>query len=286
MTVSGRSHSAIIALSILAVLVFAAAATAAPVGDRVTDVIVGRNNRGPFTLSWTNIEPSSVTVVVNGLTLRKGEHYSIDCEKGLISFTSPVKADAIVRVSYNIIPGKSQRNTGQLNVPITLNVFQKQDASLQITGLYAQDNPQNPEAAKALVGIGGEKKWSTTKFSSQFFVSQRREDGRQGSQAEPGGHTALKLGTESTFGALKVFGSFAQAGEGFAGGKETGIAQGKRTSEMLVTFSPDSKLQASSRLQQVESVAGGEKTVAQEHNVVVKPSEETKIALSHTVTEA
>ncbi len=272
---------------ILAVSVVATAVAAAPMGDRVTDVIVGRNNRGPYTLSWTNIDLSSVIVVVNGLTLRKGEHYTIDSEKGLISFTSPVKADAIVRVSYNTVPGKSQRNTGQLNVPITLNVFQRQDANLQVTGLYAQDDPRNPDVGRVLVGIGGEKKWGSTKLSSQFFVGQRREDDRRATQPESGGHSAFKVGAESEFGSLKVFGSLAQAGQGFVGSKETGIAPGNRRSEMLVTFSPDSKLQASSRLQQVENLtAGGGKSVVQEHNVVVRPSHETKIALSHTVSQA
>lgn len=272
---------------ILTASVVVAAVAAAPTGDRVTDVIVGRNNRGPYTLSWTNIDLSSVTVVVNGLTLRKGEHYTIDSEKGLISFTSPVKADAIVRVSYNTIPGKSQRNSGQLNVPVTLNVFRGQDANLQVTGLYVQDDPRNPDAGKALVGIGGEKKWGSTKLSSQFFVGQRRDDDRLATQAESGGHSAFKVGAESEFGSLKVFGSLAQAGRGFVGSKETGIAPGKRTSEMLVAFSPDSKLQASSRLQQVENLtAGGGKSVVQEHSVVVRPGEETNIALSHTASQA
>ena len=276
-----------ILLLTLAVLILSAVTAAAPVGERVTDVIVGRNSRGPYTLSWTNIDPSSVIVVVNGITLKRGEHYNIDCEKGVISFNSIVKNDAIVRVTYSTTPGKSQRNTGKVNIPVTLNVFQRQDASLQVTGLYMQDDPRNPDVGKTIVGVGGEKKWAQTKLSSQVFLSQRSEGETRTSQTSSGSGSAFRLGTESNFGALKVFGSLTQAAEGFAGTKETGIAAGKRTSEMLVTFSPDSKLQASSRLQQVENLtAAGGKSVVQEHNLVVKPSEETRIALSHTVAEA
>jgi hypothetical protein len=47
-------------------------------GEMVTDVIVGRNNKGPYALSWTNIDSSSVVVICNGLMLKRGEKYNID----------------------------------------------------------------------------------------------------------------------------------------------------------------------------------------------------------------
>ncbi|MGQ9455785.1 MAG: hypothetical protein ACUVRS_03505 [Armatimonadota bacterium] len=270
---------------ICAIVLTASVAFAVPTGELVTDIIVGRGNRGPYTLSWTKIEPSSVTVIVNGITLKRGEHYNVDCEKGLISFNSAVKNDAIVRISYAIIPGKSERNTGKLSVPVSLSVFQRQDASLQVTGLYVQDNPKNPDSGKTLVGIGGEKRWGQTKLLSQFYVSQQGDE-KSGGQGSSSDRSAFKVSTESYFGSLKVFGNLVHAGQSFAGGRETGLGQGKKVTEMGVVFSPDSRLEASSRFQQLaDSTALGSKSVLQEHKVVVKPTDETKIVLTHTSTE-
>ena len=172
--------------------------------NEVTDVMVGRNNKGPYMLSWTNMDPASVRVVINGMTLKRGEKYNIDYAKGMISFTSTVLTDAIVRVSYSKVPGKSQQNTNKVNVPVTLNVFQGQDASVQVTGLYAQDDPKNPDAGKTVVGVGGEKKWDTSKVSSQFFMSQRNEPNKNGAGGDAWDRSAFKLGSETAKGLYYV----------------------------------------------------------------------------------
>ena len=272
------------------VLVFLAfsAVYALAAGEMVTDVIVGRNNKGPYVLSWTNIDPSSVVVIVNALTLKRGEKYNIDFAKGMISFTSIVLNDAIVRESYSLIPGKSDRNAGKVSVPVTLNVFQRQDASVQVTGLYAQDDPNNPDAGKTVVGVGGEKRWATSKVTSQLFTSQRNEDGKPGQEGDAWERSAFKVGSETTVGAFTIGGSVLHAGKEFAGGKETGLGQGKRASDMAVSFSPGSKVQASARVQQSEDTAGaatGSKSLTQEQSVVVAPTQGTKVALTHTTTE-
>ena len=264
------------------------AACAAASGEIVTDVIVGRNNKGPYPLSWTNIDPSSVVVIINGITLKKGEQYDIDCAKGIISFRSILLNDAIVRVSYSLIPGKSERNPGKISVPVTLSVFDRQDASLRVTGLYAQDDPKNPEAAKTVVGVGGEKKWAQSTLTSQFFVSRRKQDDRLGTEASSWDQSAFRVGSQTTLGAFTFGGSMMYAGKQFAGGSETGLGQGKRAGDLLVSFSPDSRLQASAGVRQTEDTVGaaaGTKSVIQEQNLVVAPADGTKVAVSHTSTQ-
>ena len=273
-----------------ALLVLALAAPVVPAvsgsgAGTVTDVIVGRNTKGPYPLSWTNMDPDSVRVVINGMTLKPGENYGIDYAKGMIAFTSNVLNDAIVRVSYSTIPNKSQPNTGKMSVPVTLNVFQRQDANVQVTGLYAQDDAKNPDAGKTVVGVGGEKKWGASKVGSQFFVSQRNATGKP-EEGDAWDRSAFKVGSETTVGKFKVGGSLLHAGKDFAGGTETGLGVGKRAGDLSVAFAPASGVEASVKLQESEDTGGatkGSRSSLQEQSVAVTPIEGAKLAVTHSL---
>jgi len=248
----------------------------------VTDVVVGRNNKGPYTLSWNNIDAGSVVVVLNGRTLKKGDNYAIDCAKGTLAFTTVLLNDALVRISYTTT-AKSQQNSGKLNIPVTLDIFQRQDAALRVTGIYAQNDPNKPDSAKTVLGIGGEKSWKNSKLTSQMFVSQAGD-------ADKGGawdRSAFKVGSENTFGALKFTGSMLRVGSDFSGGTETGLGVGKEATDLALAFNPNAKVQAGVKFVTSEDTAGaakGAKSSLQQQNVALAVSDTGNLALTHTQT--
>ena len=252
----------------------------------VTDVIVGHNNRGPYSLSWTNVDPRSVSVVVSGRTLKNRADYNVDTDKGILGFSSVLMTDAIVRVSYRTIPGKSKRAVGNLNIPIALDIFQRQDASVKLMGLYAQDDPNNPEAGKSVFGFGGDKRWATSKITSMLLMSQRNTD--DGEQVGVWDRSAFKLGGDTKVGAFSFAGSYFHSGSGFAGGKEYGVAVGKDTMDFATTFAPNKTLQATAKFQQNEDTAGqtkGNYSSVSEQGLVFTPLDSTKFSFTHSATE-
>ena len=83
--------AAFVALSIFA---GASLCGAAGPGDGiVTDIIIGHNNKGPYCLSWTGVAPDSISVVLNGRALIRGQDYNIDLTKGNVSFNSVLDDD-------------------------------------------------------------------------------------------------------------------------------------------------------------------------------------------------
>lgn len=258
------------------------------VGDTITDVVVGRNIKGPYTLSYVDFDPGSVRVVLNGRTLKKGEDYNVDSSKGLISFNAVVLNDVLVSVSYNLIPSKSKQNAGTVNVPVILNVFQRKDANVQVTGLYAQEDPKNPDVTKTIVGLGGEKTWAQTKIGTQFFLSQRndpKEDLQTGNTWE---RSAFKVSSETDTGKVRLTASMLHAGSEFAGGKETGLGVGKEVMSLALSTSPIKSVRFTAEMQQTEDTAGaskGNRSTVQEQNLVVTPNDKTTVSLVHKATE-
>ncbi|MGB9620411.1 MAG: hypothetical protein ACPL7K_08370, partial [Armatimonadota bacterium] len=114
------------------------------------------------------------------------------------------------------------------------------------------------------------------------------QDDRPGAEAGSWDRSAFKLGSQTTVGTFTFGGSMLYAGKEFLGGKETGLGQGKRASDLIVRFSPSSRIEASAAVRQSEETVGsaaGTKSVTQEQKVVLAPADNTKVALSHTATE-
>lgn len=260
-------------------------ASAEPVGGIVTDVIVGRNNKGPYHLSWTEIDPKSVVAVINGRTLGRDE-YAIDTSKGTVSFSAVLLRDALVRFTYSLTP-KSKKNAGNTSIPVTLKLLSKDDANLQITGLHVAADPGNPNAGKTIIGLSGERAWSAGKVNSQLLTSQDNDapDRDQGSAMD---RSVLKVGAEAGNGPLKFTGSLLNAGEKFSGEKEFGIAAGRQESDFAVRFNPGKRVEAAASMKTVEDTAGknkGSGSVVHEQTLALTPSDATRVSLSHTVKE-
>ncbi len=252
--------------------------------DTVTDVIIGHGNKGPYALSWTGFDPATMRVVVNGMTLKQRDNYVADPTKGAISFHSTVLNDTIVRVTYSVASRNAKRNPKTVNVPVTLNVFQSQDAKIDVSGLYTQDDPNNPDGGKALVGLGGERNWANSKVTTQVYVTQRN---RSGNADGPGvwDRAAFRVGAENTMGRFKFSGSMLQSGQAFEGGKETGFGVGRRASDFGVSFAANPNLSAGARMQQSEDMVSGNRSSLIEQSVSATLKPGTNVALSHSTSE-
>ncbi|MGI6296656.1 MAG: hypothetical protein ACOX3G_11270 [Armatimonadota bacterium] len=251
----------------------------------VTDVIVGRNTKGPYSLSWTNFSADDISVVINGRTLKKGSDYNIDIAKGIVSFNSVLVNDAIVRVSYRTLPGKSQKATTGSSIPVTINLRSGQSGNLKMMGLYAQSDPKNPNAGKSVIGFGGDRAWKTGKMDSMMLLSHDDNNSDVSSMWE---RAAMKFGGDTNVGKLKLTGSYLHSGQSFAGGKEYGTDVGKDLMSFAAAFAASPKVQAAASFKSSEDTAGknkGVKTVTNEQSVAYNPIDSTKLSLVHSTNE-
>lgn len=252
----------------------------------VTDIVVGHNNRGPYYLSWTDFSTDSISVVINGRKLQKGADYTIDPAKGIIAFTSLLATDAIVRVSYQTLQGKSKRAVSGASIPVTLNLRSSAVGSLSVTGLYTQADSKNPDSGRSIIGIGGDRKWGTGKLNSQFLISQVNDS--DGSKGGVWDRAAMKLGGDTSLGIFKFSGSYLHAGESFAGAKEYGTGVGKDVMSFATSVAPSKSLAADASYQSAEDTVGatkGNRTVTNAQNVAFTPIDSTKLSFSHTTSE-
>ncbi|MCE5199883.1 MAG: hypothetical protein ABFD54_04045 [Armatimonadota bacterium] len=252
----------------------------------VTDVIVGHNNKGPYTLSWTNIDDDTVEVVLSGRTLRRGNDYTIDSANGLMSFNAILLNDAIVRVSYKITQGKSQPTSKSVSVPVSISLLQGQNSSLNVTGLYKQDDPNNPEAAKTVVGLGGNKSWSGGKLDTMFLMSQRMNDTSGADQGTAWDRSAVKLGNSTNIGQLKLTGSYLHAGNQFTGSKEYSTGVGKNAMDLGAVYGSANSFQASFKFQDNADTVNGNYAKVNEQSMTYKPGDSTRLSVAHSVNES
>lgn len=250
---------------------------------QVTDVVVGHNNRGPYYLSWTDFDKDGISVVINGRSLRRGSDYNIDISKGIITFNNVLANDALARVSYRILPGKSKRASGPASIPVTLNLRASESGNLRVLGLYAPDNPKNPNAAKSIFGLGGDRKWGAGKFDSMFLISQRNDD--KGTGGALWDRAAMKFGGDTSIGLFKFSGSYLHSGGQFEGGKEYQTGTGKEAMSFSTEFAPSKTVLASASHTSSEDTAGdkkGQQTVTDEQRLTFAPQEATKLSFSHS----
>lgn len=251
----------------------------------VTDVIVGRNIRGPYSLSWTNFSSDNVSVVINGRSLKKGADYNIDIEKGLISFNSVLINDAIVRVSYRTIPSKSKKATAGSSIPISLNLHDSGSGSLKMMGLYSQGDAKKPDSGKSVIGLGGDRKWQKGKLDSMLLISQ---GGENADTADMWERAAMKFGGDTSLGKIKVTGSYLHSGQAFSGGKEYGTDVGKDQLSFGAAFDASKNVKASASFRSSEDTVGknkGVRSVINEQKVDYTPEQSTKFSLMHSTNQ-
>lgn len=261
-------------------------ATPDPGLDTLTDVIVGHSNKGPYLLSWTEIDPKTISIVVTGRTLGRGD-YTIDLAKGMLWFSANLLQDVAARVSYKTT-SKSRSTTGTASLPMTFDVFGSKNSNLQVTGVHVQTDPQRPDSGKTIVGLSGDQTWGTSKLTSRVLMSQDN-DARRGEEGGNAERSVVNVGAETRVGAFTFKGSYLTAGSKFTGQKEYGIAAGRQQSDFAVHFVPNKRVEAVASFKTTENTAGenkGAASVAQQQKVIVSPTDTTRVSLTHSTAES
>ncbi len=264
------------------------AQSAVDANGTVNDIVIGRNNMGPYSLSWTDIDASSISVLLDSKTLKNGADYNIDPSKGIIAFDKALLSGVVVRVSYRLIPGKSQANSGNIAVPANINLVDTKDTSLSITGLYTKDNPKKTDAAKTIVGMSGSKSWAGSKISSQFLVSQRNDDSKSGAQSDTWERSTMKFGAETRLGGLVLSGDFMHAGKAFEGSKEFKTDLGKEVQNLNALYTSGRYLQATFKFANSDDTAvnpEGVRNKILDQSVALTPTSATKILFANNSLE-
>ncbi|TFH47905.1 MAG: hypothetical protein E4H01_07365 [Lysobacterales bacterium] len=194
--------------------------------------------------------------------------------------------DAIVRVSYQTVQGKSKRAVNGASIPVTLNLRNSATGSLSVTGLYTQNDSKNPDAGRSIIGIGGDRQWGMGKLDSQFLISQVNDS--NGAKGGVWDRAAMKLGGDTSVGLFKFSGSYLHAGESFAGAKEYGTGVGKDAMSFATSVAPSKSLAAGASYQSAQDTTGaakGNRTVTNAQNVAFTPIDSTKLSFSRTTSE-
>lgn len=257
----------------------------------VTDTVVGQGNKGPYSLSWTQIDSTTVSATLYGRALRNGTDYNIDCANGAISFNSVLLTDAVVFVSYKKTAGKSKSTSTDTSQPVAVSLMTGQSANIKLMGLYKQNNDDSDDSdtGKAVIGVGGEKKWSSSTFESMFLMSQATDSSSSSEQGSAWDRSAFKLGNTMDVGSLNLTGSYSHAGTDFLGSDEYSMAAGQRAMDFAGVYNGGKSLRATFKFQDTQQTDDDDDDTTysrvNKQEVAFTPSGATKISMAHSVTE-
>ncbi len=185
---------------------------------RTCSVFVGQNKTGTYTLGYRNVHDKEIVVQVDGRALKENE-FSVDRGKGMFSFKTSLKATSIARVDYLYEPLRSPRNDNPASAPVTLNLLQNANGSLQLTALPGAGGGQgDANDALLVLGMSGKASLAGGGLTSQILFGT----GTPGGGKKDGGlwdRAGLRLGYHAQGGANNALdASFVRSGAGFAPG--------------------------------------------------------------------
>ncbi len=251
----------------------------------VVDVMLGKNMKGPYYLSWRPVEQGTENVQLNGRRLQRDKDYTIDYASGTIAFTEAVDSKSIIRIEYSRDPQKAVQNTTPTVLPMSYDLLRKQDASLQLLGLYKQGDANNQNPTDITVfGFAGERKSKEAAMSSMFLYGGEGSSSTSDSDKSFLDQSALKLGGSTKTDDFQLNMSYARIGEHFAGAKEYKLQQGSEVMDFLAVYNPTDVLTLSSSFKRSENLKEekkGEVLSTTEHKIVVDPKDSSKLTLLH-----
>ena len=254
--------------------------------DAVTDVITGNNTRGPYFLAWRKVDQGSEVVAVGTGQLTRGDDYAIDCASGVLSFTRSIPAGSVIRVSYRLKQGISEKNAATASLPIKLDLAQGERGGLSIVGLYKQNqraarSPAADGPGIGVFGISGSRKFGKSAETSTLFLTGAGD----GSQDRTfWGRSAMTFGASAGSQKLSFKATYTRAGEEFAGSKEYGLQKGMEVANAAISMNPSDRLSVMSSVTRSADIGGvgkGAESLATESSVAYSPSKATRIIATH-----
>ncbi len=213
-----------------------------------SDVIIGRNLKGPYLLTWKGVRPGSETVLRDGIALKPGIDYTLDADTGAMAFPAPLRPDQLLRVSYRADRPESALNPKSLALPVKIDLWQSGTNRLAFNSLYRPTPSGSPtkgnltQLQTSLQFNGGIRLAPSSDLSSALFVDMRGGDWL--------GRSGLRV-AERTRARWGEFGlTYSRAGAQFALENTDGLTAGREIMEAVGSLSPASGLKLNGTLRQ------------------------------------
>ena len=202
-----------------------------------TDVVFGRNVKGPYLLSWKEIRTGSEIVTRDGVLLMRDSDYTFDPKSGALSFPAPISPSQIVRIVYAADTPDSKPNSSALNLPLQWTLWSRNKNLLSISSLYHPDasgGPGGTALATNIKFLGASRFARTSDVTSGLFFDLHGGDWLGRSGARFAEHTKWR---NADLGA-----SYAYAGALFGQSEASGLAAGREIMQANGTITPLSGL--------------------------------------------
>jgi hypothetical protein len=198
-----------------------------------TDVVFGRNVKGPYLLSWKAIRPASEVVTRDGVLLKRDTDYTFDAVSGALSFPTPIMPSQIIRVTYAADTVDSKPNTNTLNLPLQWTLWSQNKNKLTFNSLYHPDAPgANGSAALAtsLQYLGSSQLARTSNLTSGLFFDLHGGDWM--------GRSGARFAEATKWRNADIGASYSYAGALFGQSNASGLTAGREILQANGTFTP------------------------------------------------
>ncbi len=202
-----------------------------------TDLVFGRNVKGPYLLSWKEIRAGSEVVTRDGVLLKRDTDYTFDAKSGVLAFPAPISPSQFVRVVYAADTPDSKPNASTLNLPLQWTLWSQNKNQLSISSLYHPDasGASGSTALATNIKFLGASRFSrSSDVTSGLFFDLHGGDwlGRGGARfAEHSKWRNADLGA-----------SYSYAGALFGQSEASGLTAGREILQANGTFTPLSGL--------------------------------------------
>jgi hypothetical protein len=251
-----------------------------------TDVMFGHGVKGPYSLSWKGLMAGTETVERDGTRLIRDSDYQIDYAAGKITFTTPLMANSIARVTYTCDTVGATQNGVPLPSPLAYNLFQAGSNKLTIGTAYlplTSGDPTTtaPDPVTTLQLKTGLHLNKSTDFMGALFLDSRGGDMLDHGAFALGEHTHTKL-ADLTLG-------FSRAGADFLQSQSNDVKAGIQSLKGQLALTPTKDLEIDSLAQTQDTVSapgtGSLDTTTQElkHSLAYSPTG-IKFQANHDVT--
>lgn len=257
--------------------------------NRASDLVWGRNTKGPYTLSRRLITPGSETVYVNGARAFRPADYQIDYTAGTITFAYPLPSGQVARVDYVFDPKKSTPNLRPLTTPLSLDLAELRlgtllQSTLQFNGVWKM--PESGTPTMSAIGMGlSSQLGQSTRVSSLFAFTPR--SAREGKAEDDWDAASVQVSAETHLKAMQARANFLRTGRAFAAAKEYKQKKGTQLVDLSTAYTFNKNLVARSSLQRTEELASEREkpsrvTTVMAHEVAATVSPSSKVTLGRT----
>ncbi len=199
---------------------------------KYTDVLFGRNVKGPYLLAWKEIRSGSEMVTRDGVLLKRDQDYTFDAKSGAISFPNPLGPNQIVRIIYFADTPEARPNTSTLSLPLQWTLWSQNKNRLTVNTLYRPEQLHSDKdpLTSSLQFLGGTRFTRSSDLSSGLFVDLHGGDWLARSGAQFAEHSKWRN--------AEIGAGYSYAGALFSQNAESGLSAGREILQANTRLSP------------------------------------------------